>query len=136
MQALLPLEHLNKSYTYCLSEYHGRIMPFQEFKDGALTTEVPLEEALKWGQGSIMIYNEKELHIWRPDNKITGLFQHASIITTHIHNHMYMWKIEVEENNIILCTRYPYFWVIWWCYAWSIIALGFSKPTFKKGDGS
>ncbi|MDD5464050.1 MAG: hypothetical protein PHP62_02795 [Candidatus Moranbacteria bacterium] len=115
-----------------MSEYHGRIMPFQKFKEGALTIEVPLEDALKWGQGAIMIYNEKELHVWRPDNEIAGIFQHASIVTKHIHNHMHMWKIKVEKNEVTLNTHYPFGWVSMWCVIWSALALMLWGPTFKE----
>jgi len=115
MIALLPGEHIGKSYVYDLAEYHGKIMPFQKFEQGGLMIEVPLEDALNWGRDAIIIYNEKELHIWRPVKDNAGMFQHASIVTKHIHNHMYMWKIAVENNKIRLFSFYPIGWVLIWC---------------------
>lgn len=117
-----------------MSEYHGRIMPFQEFKGGALTVEVPIGDALRWGQDSIMIYNEEEMHIWRPDDKIVGMFQHASIETKKIRNHMYMWKIKVENNSIRLSSHYPFGWVLMWCMIFAVVLFGLWGPTFKKEE--
>ena len=88
-----------------LSEFSGRIFHKGEIKPGTFTINVPLTEALKWGEDAILSYDNNGIEIWKPDYKTPGVFQYSQASAKHLWGNKLGFRYDIQLKEKLLIAK-------------------------------